>query len=165
MCIHFPDNFSDHVSVFFELNVSLPHVGNSDTTSSRGNTSLHDKIDWCKIDSASVEAYKIWVWASLSTLSDELQDCSTPDCKPHQPAIDYACVKLCFSLYHAGQQCFPQLSKCAMVMPGWNDSVRLLRSKALFWSRLWSHNACPPSGVLFQSGRKPSLATSMLLDL
>ena len=81
MCIHSPDNFSDHVPVFFELNVSLPHVGSSDTISSHGNTSLHDKINWRIIDSASREAYKICVRASLPTLSDELQDCSTPGFK------------------------------------------------------------------------------------
>ena len=26
-------------------------------------------------------------------------------------------------------------------MPGWNDSVRLLCSKVLFWNHLWSDNA------------------------
>ena len=62
--------------------------------------------------------------------------------------------KLFFCLYHAGQQCFPQLCKRAKVMPGWNDSVRLLRSKALFWNRLWSDNGCPSSGVLSQIRRK-----------
>ena len=67
MCIHSPDNFSDHVPVFIELSISLPHVGGSDTFSSRGNTSLHDDIDWHKIDSASIEAYKICVQASLPT--------------------------------------------------------------------------------------------------
>ena len=59
MCVHSPDNFSDHVPVFFELKISLPQVGGSDTYSSRDDTSLHDNIDWCKIDSASIEAYKI----------------------------------------------------------------------------------------------------------
>ena len=154
MCIHSPDNFSDHVPVFFELSISLPHVGGCDTLGSHGNTILHDNIDWCKIDSTSIEAYRICVQASLPTLSNELQVCSTPDCKSHLSAIDYACEKLFFCLYHAGQQCFPQLCKRAKVMPGWNDSVRLLRSKALFWNRLWSDNGCPSSGVLSQIRRK-----------
>ena len=35
-----------------------------------------------------------------------------------------------------------------------NDSVRLLRSKALFWNRLWSDNGCPSSGVLSQIRKK-----------
>ena len=71
----------------------------------------------------------------------------------HLSAIDCACEKL-FCLYHAGQQCFPQFCKRAKVMPGWNDSVRLLHSKALFWNRLWSDNGCPSSDVLSQIRRK-----------
>ena len=135
--------------------ISLPHVGGFDTFRSFSDTSLHDSIDWCKIDSASIEAYKLCVQASLPTLSDELQNCSTPDCKLHQPAIDYACQKLfIFCLYHAGQQCFSKFSKHAKVIPGGNDFVRLLCSKALFSNSLWSDNGCPSSGVLSQIRRK-----------
>ena len=54
MYIHSPDNFSDHVPVFFEPSISLPHVGSSDTLGSHGNTILHDNIDWHKIDKTKV---------------------------------------------------------------------------------------------------------------
>ena len=42
----------------------------------------------------------------------------------------------------------------AKVMPGWNDSVRLLRSKALFWNCLWSDNGCPLVVFYRKSGKK-----------
>ena len=158
LCIHSPDNFSDHVPILFELGLFLPCVDCSDTISSDGNTSLHDNIDWLGIDCASIEAYKTFVQASLPTLSDEVLDCSTPDCKLHQPAIDSACDKLFSCLYCARQQCFPQFSKRAKVMPGWNDSVRLLPSKALFWNCLWSDNGCPSSGVLSQIRKKSQVS-------
>ena len=58
-----------------------------------------------------------------------------------------------FCLYHAGQQCFSKFSKHAKVIPGGNDFVRLLCSKALFSNSLWSDNG-PSSGVLSQIRRK-----------
>ena len=63
-------------------------------------------------------------------------------------------VKNCFSVYHTGQQGFSQFCKCAKVMPGWNDSVRPLCSKILFWNRLWSDDGCPSSGVQIRRNAK-----------
>ena len=153
MCIHSPDNFSDHVPVFFELNVSLPHVGSSDTSS------LHDKIDWHIIDSASLEAYKICVRASLPTLSDELQDCSTPDCKSHLTMH----VKSCFHMhaYHACHSSVNVLRLC-------QDGMTLLDcfEVKLYFGIVCGQITVVPLVVFYRkSGKKPSLATSMLLDL
>ena len=59
----------------------------------------------------------MFMQTSLPTLV-EMQNCSDPDCKSHQPAIDSVCEKLFSCLYHARQQCFQQFSKCAKVLPG-----------------------------------------------
>ena len=101
MCIHSPDNFSDHVPVFLELSISLPQVGGSDTLGLYGNTILHDNSDWCKIDSTSIEAYKICFQASLPTLSNELQF--------PQPRIA-SCINLLLTLHV--KNCF---SVCIML--------------------------------------------------
>ena len=160
MCIHSPDNFSDHVPILFELGFFLPNVGGPDVFSSDDNTSLHDNIDWLGLDSASIEAYKTCVQASLPTLSVELQECSTPDCKLHQLAIDSACDKLFSCLYCAGQQCLPQFSK--------RYGMTLLD---YFVVKLCSGIVCGRIMVVLlvvffrKSGKKPSLVTSMLLDL
>ena len=100
MCIHYPDNFPIMFLSFLNLTYPcLPHMGSSDTISLRGNTSLHDKINWRKIDSASIEAYKICVlgrfvhsfrWVAR-LLNSRLQVAST--------CYWYACGKL-FSCIH-----------------------------------------------------------------
>ena len=66
-----------------------------------------------------------------------------------------------FFLYHARQQCFCQFSKHAKVMPGWNDSVRLLRSKAPFGIGCGQIIVVPPLVFYCKLGKKPSLATSI----
>jgi hypothetical protein len=153
-CIHSADNFSDHVPLYFELVLSVPRLDYCDAISSNDNTYHQDNVNWSSIDPTSVERHRNTVQISLPTLSDELQNCSDPDCKSHQPAIDSACDKLLSCLYFSGRQCLPQVSKRAKVLPGWNDSVRSLRSKALFWNRLWSENGCPSSGVVSQIRKK-----------
>ena len=107
------------------------------------------------IDSAAIEV-KTCVQTTLPTLSDDLLDCSNSNCKHHHLVIDTAVKSYyhVYIMYIIGQLCLLQLSKCAMVMPGWNDSARLLRSKALFWNHIWSDNDCPSSGVLFQIRKK-----------
>ena len=125
------------------------------------DTCRQDNVDGLKVDPASIERYRNYVQATLPTISDVIQDCSDPDCKSHLLAIDSICDKLFSCLYCAGQQCLPQFSKHAKVLPGWNDSVRPLHNAALFWNRLWSENDCPSSGVLLQE-RKQSSIMSML---
>ena len=95
MCIHSPDNFSDHVPVFFELSIFLP----------RGTLLVHMVIlsfmtilTGIKL-TTSIEAYKICVQASLPTLSNELHVCSTPDCKSHLSAVYImSCSSACLLL-------------------------------------------------------------------
>ena len=55
---------------------------------------------------------------NLPKIPDDLLDCAASDCKWHQAAIDSACEKLLTCLYQAGQQCLPQFSKHAKVIPG-----------------------------------------------
>ena len=140
--------------IMFLSPLNLPYVNNSDTVASRGDTSLHDIVNWLKIDSEAIESYNTCVQTTSPTLSGDLLDCSNSNCKHHQLVIDIACEKLLSCLYHAGQRCLPQFSKHAKVMPVWNDSARLLCSKALFWNRVWSDNVCPSGGVLSQNRKK-----------
>ena len=95
------------------------------------------------------------MFRQVCPLSDELQVCSDPDCKSHQPAIDSACQKLFSCCTMLGNNVYHSLENMlTKVMPGWNDSVRQLHSKALFWNRMWSENGCPSSGVLSQIRKK-----------
>ena len=67
-----------------------------------------------------------------------------------QLMIDTACEKLFSCLHSAAQDSLPKRSKRSKVIPGWNDSVRILRSKATFWNRVWTECGCPSIGVLSQ---------------
>ena len=165
MCIHFPDNFSDHVPVLFELSISLPHVGGSDNFSSHGNTSLHDNIDWHKVDSVSIEAYKICVQTTLPTLSDELQDCSAPNCKSHQPAMDFAYENCCFVCIMLDNNVFH--SSVNMLRLCQDGMTPLDYFAVKFYFRIVCGQIMVVPLVVFyrKSGKKPSLPTSMLLDL
>ena len=42
------------------------------------------RVDWFRIDPASVEKYQFCLQASLPTLFDEMMDCSDPNCKSHK---------------------------------------------------------------------------------
>ena len=153
-CIHSPDNFSDHVPISFNLCCNLQPISNTDIVSSYPNINGQSNFDWIKIDSMLIEAYQSYVEASLPIIPPDLLNCSTIGCKLHQQDIDIVCDHLFSCLCAAGQHCFPRYSKRSKVHPGWNDSVRILRSKALLWNRIWSECGCPINGVLSQIRKK-----------
>ena len=75
--------------------------------------------------------------------------CFDPDCSSHYSLLEEYCNSLCTSLKSAASQTLPH-TRSSRPVPGWNDSARLLKSKANFWHKVWIEAGRPSSGVLFQ---------------
>ena len=44
------------------------------------------------------------------------------------------------------------------IIPGWNDMVKDLRHKALFWHNIWKSSGCPKTGVIANTRRSTRLS-------
>ena len=148
-CIHSTNNFSDHIPLCFCLNLDAQVKYTAEPVDSM-NSKDTNVIDWNKVEAIHIDAYQNLVKSSLPHMSSDLLSCSSPGCQHHQLMIDTACEKLFSCLHSAAQDGLPKRSKRYKVIPGWNDSVRILRSKAIFWNRMWTECGCPSNGVLSQ---------------
>ena len=54
-----------------------------------------------------------------------------------------------FSAQHASQMTIKCKTKGRVnIIPGWNDMVKDLRHKAVFWHNIWKSSGCPKTGVI-----------------
>ena len=161
MCIHSPDNFSDHFAVFFSL--AYPYLMCAVLTLlvCMVILSFMTILTGIKL-TTSIEPYKICVQASLPTLSNELQ------------ALIASCINLLLTMHV--KNCF---SVCIIldnnvflssvnVLRLCQDGMTLLDHSAVtFYFRIICGQmmVVPPVVFYRKSGEMPSLATSLVLDL
>lgn len=146
-CIYSADNFSDHLPLYFSLDLSVTTTPLESTPPS-GCSGL--KVDWPKVTAEDIDRYCNSLSASFPSISPQMVDCTDPNCQVHLEDIDSTCEQILSCLSSSACLCFPKKCRRTKTVPGWNDHARPLRSAAVFWNNVWKEAGCPSSGVLSQ---------------
>lgn len=143
-CEHSTDNRSDHSPLF----VKIRGLG-SDVIQSNANNS--PKLQWAKASPLCLERYGGDVERLLNSARLQVSECTDPDCsnEHHLNELDeYAefIIEVCTT----ASDCVPKSSHNAKRkrIPGWNQFVKPLHEKAMFWHMIWNQNGRPQQGVV-----------------
>ena len=102
----------------------------------------HDKkIAWHRVTDDHIASYK-------NELDDMLDEMEIPPCilhcndigcteRLHHDAINDICNNLIDMCLVPGGHCFPRVKAGVKGKPGWNSSVKGLRTDSLFWHSVW----------------------------
>ena len=145
---HDGDNLSDHEVVTLKLSLSFDNI--------RDISAFVSKPLWHKATQQQLERYRCDLDMLLSKIrvpKIALQ-CDNNFCSEHCELLEEyhdniigACLDAssCIPMSHQNK------SNC---VPGWNESVKVYKDKALFWHKLWKEGGSQTSGVLFDLRRK-----------
>ena len=141
------ENPSDHLPVFLELKnnggllyeqVSVSH-------------SNDPKVCWSEATPQDINLYKSSLDGNLQSINIpwDAITCKNYFCTEHDTQIQSfyeSIVDCCFTA--SSKAIKVKHSKSRKCIPGWNDMVRDLHHKALFWHTLWKNVGCPNVGTI-----------------
>ena len=133
--LHIAENRSFHDPIYLKLNTSVR------TSQSENNDKPREsKLLWNRATPKQISTYKSDLSSLLSDINiDELAlSCTNVHCtdQQHKDAIDDMCQDVFRSVSTAVSSNIPRTnitSKLYNPMPGWNDAVKELKDKSIFW--------------------------------
>ncbi len=135
------DNFLDHITFKFVLNVNVIYCHRSATV--QENITLPA---WSKLTNGQIIAYQ-------SVLNDKLNNIITPYakmCKVHHSEICEYHDAVIMSMIDACRETIPTTKPANKfkTIPGWNDYVKGYFDTSLFWHNMWVENDKPHNGIV-----------------
>lgn len=142
-CVYSPDNMSDHAPLFINIEMNIE-------THDR-LAIMQAKLLWAKASNQRIEQYKHDLNEKLNVIRTAYNVLECNDLK-----CESAIHKSELQLYHdeivdaclEADGCIPRNTNRTKSIPGWNQFVRPLREKSLFWHGLWVTNDRPQHGVV-----------------
>lgn len=144
--VHDIDNLSSHLPVRIVFNM------HHDVTVSRDDKcNAHTPhVLWHKVTENHIKLYQRNIDDALQYLEfdHDMISCENILCDnvKHKELIDKYCNKIINVCIDAGKQIFPHSGKDFKPVPTWNDEVKELRDRSLFWHNVWIQSGKPATG-------------------
>lgn len=141
------DNLSDHEPVILELklNVDVLHV----------NDKVHiSRPSWVRANSGDINNYRISLSERLSSVHvpSEALLCTNLHCnnEEHFQDINLYSLEISKACIASAEDTIPYSRPPGTKgrIPGWNERVRPLREKSIFWHTIWNECGRPRDGVI-----------------
>ena len=147
--LHDALNLSDHAGLLVEMSINTEFC-------STEPPNKHKRL-WQMATSDQINEYKSKLDYNLNNVSVpySAEGCKLDNCNIHQSNIDVFHNDIINACINASDH-IPS-SKCKAkysVIPGWNDTVKPYKDRALFWHYMWKENEKPKTGVIADIRRK-----------
>ena len=137
--LHIADNRSFHDPIYLKLNTSL-RTSKAEIL----QKPKESKILWNRATAEQITRYKSDLSSLLSDINidEDTLTCTNVHCtsEQHKHAINDMCHEVFQSISNAVSNNIPRAninSKMYDPVPGWNDSVKELKDKSIFWKSVW----------------------------
>ena len=138
-----PNNFSDHLPLFLEIELELSYIQLPKVT-------MSSKTSWSKCSDECIQLYKKDIENELLHIKfdQDAISCNNLQCQNHSDYIEYlynCIIEICIK---SSDKWLPANVGCnkRKVIPGWNESVQPFFEKSLFWHDIWVQNGKPRGG-------------------
>ena len=141
------DNFSDHLPLVFNLDVSHPFFLSPQHITlpcSQGGKNTSYTVNWERVTDEVKNKYCEYICSHLPVIPDNVLTCCDPTCSAHFKTLDDACSKLLECVKDGAKRYLPKLKQKRPAVPGWNDSARSLHKTANLWHQILTADALHP---------------------
>ena len=138
-----PNNFSDHLPLFLEIELELSYIQMPKVT-------MLSKTCWSKCNNECIQMYKKDIENELLHIKfdHDAISCKNLNCQNHFDYLEYLYKKIIDICIKSSDRWLPTKGSCnkRKVIPGWNESVQPFFEKSLFWHYIWVQNGKPRGG-------------------
>ncbi len=163
------DNPSDHLPLVITLQLDQLQLSRPPSPANKGTSK---RCLWEKAELEHLDNYKRQLDKNLAEIIIPLDalHCNDLFCTRHKHQIDNFAQSIVNACLSSSLITIPvNDDKCRrrkrQNTPGWNDNVRQIRDKAIFWHNIWKSNDCPQTGLLFDIRRQTRCAYHMAIKI
>lgn len=150
------DQVSDHHPMFMNLHGNFLTPENASSVGSTQVDSVVKTVSLARVKQCHINCFRDRFRSALSKLPSisETLSCLEPTCSGCIPELCEFASGLVSAFSHAAE-CLPTTKPPHKhTKAGWDDDLRSLKSRSIFWSNLWNECSRPMSGHIFDIKRK-----------